>query len=80
MNVLADGLEREAAAGLGVEDRAEQAGRVEALGAEPVDRALVADERDGVQVADDPVVLDRQVAARRSAPARAGCSGATRAI
>ena len=45
-----------------VEDRAEQAGSVEALGAEPVDRALVADERDRVEVADDAVVLDRQVA------------------
>ena len=59
---LAHRLEREAAAVLGVEDRAEQAGGIEALGAEPVDRALVADERDAVQVADDPVVLDRQVA------------------
>ena len=69
---LPDGLEREAAAGVGVEDRAEQAGRVEALGAEPVDRALVADERDRVQVADDAVVLDREVAAGAALAARAG--------
>ena len=59
---LVDGPDREAPALSAVEDRAEQAGSVEALGAEPVDRALVADERDGVQVADDAVVLDRQVA------------------
>ena len=58
---LPDGLEREAAAGAGVEDRAEHAGGVEALGAEPVDRALVADERHRVEVADDAVILDRQV-------------------
>ena len=54
--------DREAPALLRVEDRPEQAGSVEALGAEPVDRALVADERNRVEVADDPVVLDRQVA------------------
>src|SRR4051794_10354658 len=54
--------DREAPALLRVEDRAEQTGSVEALGTEPVDRALVADERHRVEVADDPVVLDRQVA------------------
>ena len=44
-----------------VEDRAEYARAVEAIGAVPVDRALGADEGDRAQVADDPVLLDRQV-------------------
>ena len=44
---------------------AEHAGRVEAAGAVPVDRALGADERRGVQVADDAVLGDRQVVVTR---------------
>src|SRR3712207_7675282 len=46
------------------EDCAEDAGRVEAGKAEPVDRAVHAAECDGVQVADHAVALDGQVHGR----------------
>ena len=61
-----DGREAEEAAALRVEDRAEHAGRVEAAVAVPVDRAVSADERGRVQVADDAVLRDRQVVVSRS--------------
>ena len=44
-----------------VEDRAEHARRVERRAAVPVDRAVGADERDRVQVADEAVLGDREV-------------------
>ncbi len=46
---------------VGVQDRAEDARRVEARAAVPVDRPVGADERDRVQVADQPVLGDGQV-------------------
>jgi hypothetical protein len=49
----------EQAPAVGVEDRREDARRVEARAAVPVDRPLGADERDGVQVADQAVFGDR---------------------
>ena len=55
------GRDAVAAAAVGVEDRGEDARRVEARAAVPVDRAVGGDERDGVQVADDAVLLDRRV-------------------
>ena len=54
------------AALLGVEDRREHAGRVEARTAEPVDRAVGADERHAVEVADHAVLGDGQVGAHPS--------------
>src|SRR5262249_24124563 len=45
--------------------------RVEAGETEKVDRSVHADERDRLEVADDAVVLDRQVAARRERVGRA---------
>ena len=60
-----DGSDPEEAAALGVEDRSEHARPVEAVGAEPVDRAVGADERGRVQVADDAVLRDRQVVMTR---------------
>ena len=44
----------------GAEDRGEAGGGVEARQAQPVDRAVLADERGGVAVAQQGVVLDRQ--------------------
>ena len=44
-----------------VEDRGEDAGRIEPRQAVPVDRAVRTDERDGVQVADHAVLGDGQV-------------------
>ncbi len=55
----AAGPDHEAAALLIVEDRGEDAGRIEVGVAEPVDRAVHADQCHGVHVPDDPVVLDR---------------------
>ena len=49
----------EAAAALRVEQRGEHRRRIEAREAHEVDRAVLRDQRDGVQVADDAVVLDR---------------------
>ena len=49
------------AAAVLVEDRAEHARRVERRAAVPVDRAVRADERDRVQVADQSVLGDREV-------------------
>ena len=54
--------EAAALAAVGVEQRGEHAGRVEPARAEPVDGAVGADERRGAQVADDPVLGDREVA------------------
>ena len=68
---LLDGADAErrrdpiAAALLSVEDRPEDARRVEPRAAVPVDRAVGADERDRAQIADDAVLGDRQVLARR---------------
>ena len=45
-----------------VEDRAEDAGRVEMRKAEPVDRPVQGHQRDRVEVADDAVVLDGRIA------------------
>jgi hypothetical protein len=45
----------------GVEDRREDARRVESRGAVPIDRPVGADERDGVQVADQAMLGDRKV-------------------
>jgi hypothetical protein len=50
--VVAVGRDAEQAAVVGVEDRREDARRVEARAAIPVDRPVGADERDCVQVAD----------------------------
>jgi hypothetical protein len=55
------GGDSEAAPAVGVEDGPEHARRVEAGAAVPVDRAVGADERDRVQVADQAVLRDRQV-------------------
>ena len=56
------GRDPEGPAALRIEDRAEDAGRVEVREAEPVDRSVQSDERDRVKVADDPVMLDRRIA------------------
>ena len=63
------GRDAEAAADVGVEDRREEAGPVEAPGAEPVDRPVEADEGRRPQVADQPVALDGAVAGLVAAPA-----------
>ena len=55
------GPQREEAALVLVEDRAEHARRVERRAAVPVDRPVRADERDRVQVADQSVLGDREV-------------------
>ena len=57
------------AALLVVEDRGEDAGRVEARKAQPVDRAVHADQRRRPQVADQPVVFDRLIRHSRATPA-----------
>src|SRR5581483_6971247 len=54
----------EAPALVGVEERPEHAGRVEARQAQPIDRPVQADQGGAVHVADDAVVLDRFVAHR----------------
>src|SRR5262245_22764297 len=56
------GGDAEATATLVVEERGEHAWGVDPRRTQEVDRAVHSDERDGVQVADDPVVLDRLVA------------------
>ena len=60
------------AALLGVEDRGEDARRVEARAAEPVDRPVGADERHRVQVADHAVLGDREVIGHAQANLRQG--------
>ena len=55
---LAVGREQPAAVALVPEQGGEARARVEAREAEPVDRAVAPDERRGLQVADQPVVLD----------------------
>ena len=62
---VAVGRDAEQAPAVGVEDRREDARRVEARAAVPVDRPVGADERDGVQVADQAVLGDGQVARPR---------------
>ena len=64
---VAVGRDAEQAPAVGVEDRREDARRVEARAAVPVDRPVGADERDGVQVADQAVLGDGQVARPRCA-------------
>jgi hypothetical protein len=59
---VAVGRDPEQAAAVGVEDRREDARRVEARAAVPVDRPVGADEHDGVQVTDQAVLGDRQIA------------------
>jgi hypothetical protein len=59
---VAFGRDAEQAAAVGVEDRREDARRVKARTAVPIDRPVGADERHGVQVADQAVLGDRQVA------------------
>ena len=64
---LADGFlpaargEREGPSAFGIENRREDARRVEVRQAEPVDRPVRPDERHRVEVADDAVLGDRQV-------------------
>ena len=60
------------AAALLVENGAEDARRIEARAAVPVDRAVGADEGDRVQVADDAVLGDRQVVRHHGAFGRRG--------
>ena len=62
LHALGGGADAEAAALAIVEERGEDARRVEARQAEPVDGAVGADERDRAQVADDAVVLDARIA------------------
>ena len=62
---LALGRDAKQAPAVGVEDRREHARRVKARAAVPVDRPVGADERDGVQVADQAVFCDGQVARPR---------------
>jgi hypothetical protein len=57
---------------VGVEERREDARRVKAWVAVPVDRPVGADEGDGVQVADQAVLGDGQVARPRYLPNSAG--------
>jgi hypothetical protein len=56
----------EQASVVGIEDGRKDARRVESRAAVPVDRPVGADERDGVQVADQAMLGDRQVAQLRS--------------
>ena len=65
---LTVGRDAEQAPVLGVENRREDARRVKARTAVPVDRPDGADERNRVQVADQAVLGDRQVARSRSPP------------
>ena len=69
---VAVGRDAEQAPAVGVEDRREDARRVEARAAVPVDRPVGADERDGVQVADQAVLGDGQVARPRCPPSSTG--------
>src|SRR5829696_9173586 len=62
--VCSDRGDSSVAAALPVEDRPEQARRVETWAAVPVDRPLGAHERDRVEVADEAVFGYRQVVAR----------------
>jgi hypothetical protein len=52
----------------GVEDRCEDARRVEAGAAVPVDRAISPDQSDAMQVSDQTVVGDRKIAAHSELP------------
>ena len=69
---VAVGRDAEQASAVGVEDRREDARRVEARAAVPVDRPVGAHERDRVQVADQSVLGDRQVARPRCPPGSTG--------
>ena len=60
-----------------VENRSEDARRVEARAAVPVDRAVGPDERDRAQVADDAVLGDRQVRRLRGEREIDGTEGAS---
>ena len=59
---LALGGDPEQASAVGVEDRRKDARRVKPRTAVPVDRPVGTDERDGVQVTDQAMLGDRQVA------------------
>ena len=52
------------AAFAGIEQRAKDAGRIEPWDTAPVDRAVFANQRDGVQVADDRVIFDGKIVFR----------------
>jgi hypothetical protein len=69
--VLGDRCDAIVAALLLVEDRGEDARRVERGAAVPVDVPIGARERDRVQVAHDPVLGDRQVVGHAGISARA---------
>src|SRR2546429_5172506 len=56
------GRDAEPTAAVGVEDRGEDARRVEPRAAVPVNRPVSPDERDGVQITDQAMLGDRQVA------------------
>ena len=62
------GRDTEQAAAVGVEERREDTRRVETRAAVPVDRSVRPDERDRVQIADQAVLSDRQVARPRCLP------------
>jgi hypothetical protein len=62
---VAVGRDAEHAASIGVEDRPKNAGRVKVRAAVPVDRPIGAHQGDGVQVADQTVLGDRQVTGPR---------------
>jgi hypothetical protein len=66
------GRDAEQAPAVGVEDRREDARRVEARAAVPVDRPVGADQRDGMQIADQAVLGDGQVARARRPPDATG--------
>jgi hypothetical protein len=69
---VAVGRDAEQTPMVGVEDRAEDARRVEARAAVPIDLAVGAYERSGVRVADQAVLSDGQVARPRCAPSPGG--------
>ena len=58
---LAGGLDGESATVVGVEDRGEDGRGVESWETAPIDRAVAADERAGLEVADQAVVGERFV-------------------
>jgi hypothetical protein len=69
---IAVGRDAVHATAIGVEDCPEDARRVEARAAVPVDRPIGADQRDGVQIADQAVLGDGQVARSPLRPSVAG--------
>ena len=55
---------------IGVEEGTEDARRVESRGAKPIDGPVGPDERDAVEIPDEPVVGDRQVLSDQSSTSR----------